>query len=813
MKLTIGNATVSVEGTSTEDIFNALLYEHREFLNGKWVKTSRSMFNRRTKQFLTGLLPRVISHLSSISTPFVLSDARTKSPAPTWPVELETIQLRDYQQEAAQSFLKARRGIIKAGTGAGKCLGKGTPVMMFDGTIKPVEDIKVGEFIMGDDSTPRRVLSLARGTEEMFEIIPTKGSPYTVNRSHVLSFVMTNLGDRDSLDVNGARVKPGQKIDLSVDEYLALTDKSRHCLKGYRVQVEFPQQPIPIDPYLLGLWLGDGSSYNLSITSMDSEIVDWLYSHAKHVGLTVTKVSNKEGNKSKNYNLVNRIWSPNPLKSKFINLNLMFKSHYSKFDEQNDGRGKHIPESYKCNSRETRLLLLAGLIDTDGHYAKDKCYYEITQKNKKLADDIAFVVRTLGFGCGFSEKIIDGCTYFRITICGDIEQIPVKVDRKKARKRKQKKDPLRFGVRLKSIGEGEYFGFEIDGNRRFLLGDCTVTHNTIIAAAIIKAAAVPTLFLVHRTHLLHQTAEKFIQAMPEIEPHLGIIGDGSRDIKPITLATIQTVASMLKRYGKHLQQELAVFRMMIIDEAHRATAEQFVTVAKNLVNCDYRLGLTATPFMSGKERDNLILHGLFGNIVYEVSASELIRQGVLARPFFKFYQVAEPRLTDLKNYRDVYEQGIIHNQHRNKLVADKTLELVRMGRKTLVICSEIKHINILHSMLCERGLSVGVATGSADSRERKKTLDSLASGGYDCIICSTIFDEGVDLPDIGGVVLAAGNKSAPALLQRTGRAIRLKETDNFAVIVDFYDTTHRMLEKHARTRMEIIQQEPEFKIL
>ena len=456
MKLTIGNATVSVEGTSTEDIFNALLYEHREFLNGKWVKTNRSMFNRRTKQFLTGLLPRVISHLSSIGTPFVLSDARTKSPAPTWPVELQTVQLRDYQQEAAQSFLKARRGIIKASTGSGK---------------------------------------------------------------------------------------------------------------------------------------------------------------------------------------------------------------------------------------------------------------------------------------------------------------------------------------------------------------------TIIAAAIIKAAAVPTLFLVHRTHLLCQTAEKFIQAMPEIEPHLGIIGDGSRDFKPITLATVQTVASMLKRYGKRLQQELGTFRMMIIDEAHRATAEQFVTVAKNLVNCDYRLGLTATPFMSGKERDNLILHGLFGNIVYEVSASELIRQGVLARPFFKFYPVTEPRLFDLKNYRDVYEQGVIHNQHRNKLVADKTLELVRMGRKTLVICSELKHITILHAMLCERGLSVGVATGSADSRERKKTLDSLASGGYDCIICSTIFDEGVDLPDIGGVVLAAGNKSAPALLQRTGRAIRLKEKDNFAVIVDFYDTTHRMLEKHAKTRIEIIQQEPEFRIL
>lgn len=458
MKLTIGNATVKIEGTSDDlnDVYNALSYTDKEFIHGKWQKNIRSMCNRKTKTFLTGLLPRVIKHLSSVGTGFTLVDNRAKSPAPSWPVSLQGVTLRGYQDEAVQAFLKARRGIIKAGTGAGK---------------------------------------------------------------------------------------------------------------------------------------------------------------------------------------------------------------------------------------------------------------------------------------------------------------------------------------------------------------------TISAAAIIKAAAVPTIFLVHRTHLLYQTAEKFVQVMPEIKPHLGIIGDGGRDIKPITLATIQTIASMLKRHGKKFEEELGLFRMMIIDEAHRATAAQFVDVAKVLHNCDYRLGLTATPFMSGKEGDDMTLHGLFGRVVYEVSASELIRQGVLARPFFKFYEVGEPQRPDLKNFRDVYEKLIIENATRNELVASKTVELVRMGRKTLVICSEIRHINILHDLLTGKGLTVGVATGSASTRERKETLDALASGGYDCILCSTIFDEGVDLPDIGGVVLAAGNKSAPALLQRTGRAIRLKEENNYAVIVDFYDKTHRMLEKHAKMRIDIIKNEPEFRIL
>lgn len=349
--------------------------------------------------------------------------------------------------------------------------------------------------------------------------------------------------------------------------------------------------------------------------------------------------------------------------------------------------------------------------------------------------------------------------------------------------------------------------------KRGIIKAGTGAGKTITSAAILKAAAVPTIFLVHRTHLLHQTAEKYLEVMPELKGHLGMIGDGICDIKPVTMATVQTISSMLKKHGKKMEEELGMFRMMIIDEAHRATADQFVDVAKKLPNCDYRLGLTATPFMSGRAYDDLTLHGLFGNVVYEISASELIRLGVLARPFFKFYEVNEPKMFNLKNYRDIYEKLIIENEYRNRLIAEKTAELVKMRRKTLVICSEIKHIETLYGMLTEKGLSVAVATGSASTIERKKMLNSLSSGGHDCILCSTIFDEGVDLPDIGAVVLAAGNKSAPALLQRTGRAIRLKETENYAIIVDFYDRTNRMLEKHAQARVEIIKREPEFRFL
>jgi hypothetical protein len=70
--------------------------------------------------------------------------------------------------------------------GSGKCHAKGTPIMMFDGSIQLVENIKVGDDLMGDDSKPRKVLSLANGRDKMYDIIQSYGDTYRVNEEHIL---------------------------------------------------------------------------------------------------------------------------------------------------------------------------------------------------------------------------------------------------------------------------------------------------------------------------------------------------------------------------------------------------------------------------------------------------------------------------------------------------------------------------------------------------------------------------------------------------------------------------------------------------
>lgn len=353
------------------------------------------------------------------------------------------------------------------GTGTGKCLKKGTPILMFDGTIKAVEEIDIGEQIMGDDSTPRNILSLAYGIETMYKVVPTKGEPFTCNESHILSLKCNN-----KQNINYKKV-----VDISIKDYLKQNDKFKHTHKLFRVGIEFPEKPVEIDPYMIGFWLGDGSSYGPEIATQDAKIVQYFTREVPKFGAYFRYKSqydyaittgNRGGEKGCN---------------KFL----------STLQKYNLIKNKHIPYDYKCNSRVNRLKLLAGIIDSDGFYDKKSNYYEVVQKNEKLIDDIIYLARSLGFAA-YKHPCIKKCTnspnpnhqdtYYRTFISGDIDQIPVLLDRKKAAPRKQIKDVLSVGFTLEKLPEDEYYGFTIDGNHRFLLGDFTVTHNTLGAISI-----------------------------------------------------------------------------------------------------------------------------------------------------------------------------------------------------------------------------------------------------------------------------------------------------------------------------------------
>lgn len=342
---------------------------------------------------------------------------------------------------------------------SGKSLMPGTPVLMYNGYIKKIEDVVVGDLLMGPDSKPRKVLALGSGEEEMYEIIPKTGMKWGCNEPHILSLRMSST--------NGKVYKKDQIINLSIKEYLGKNNKFKHHAKQWRTGWELPNKEVPYDPYFIGMWLGDGDYGTIIITSADGKYVEeYFHNFANKNNLEISKTHQE--NNTYRYLFKNKLNHRNPL--------LQYINNNAKLNNE-----KRIPKEYLYNSREKRLELLAGLIDTDGHL--NKYYYEITTKHKGLCEDIIYLGNSLGFSVTHTIKKVkikegDIRDYHRILIGGNIDCIPVKIERKKCKIISHRNNHLNTGFDIKPVGKGKYYGVVLDGDHLFLLSDGTVTHNT-----------------------------------------------------------------------------------------------------------------------------------------------------------------------------------------------------------------------------------------------------------------------------------------------------------------------------------------------
>ena len=353
----------------------------------------------------------------------------------------------------------------------GKCMAPGTKILMYSGKYKNIEDIRVGDLLMGPDSKCRKVLSTTEGYDTMYRISQEKGEDYIVNSEHKLY-----------LEERGYNKENKIKI-LNPKEFLKLSKRKQKRTYGIKSNIiNFKKQKIKIDPYFLGLWLGDGTSKKPQITSADKEIEEYLKNYAKELNLTITNYCKKD-NKAKGISIVGKGKNQNPLWNFMKELKLI--------------GNKHIPFEYKINSEEIRLQLLAGLIDSDGYKVRDT-YYEITQVNKELSEDICFLARSLGFHVTSrlkktSIKDKECRPVYRIFIGGDLYKIPVRLERKKCEKTELKVNGLRTRINIEELGEGKYYGFTLDKDHLFILQDFTITHNSASKLILDEAGVFPNI--------------------------------------------------------------------------------------------------------------------------------------------------------------------------------------------------------------------------------------------------------------------------------------------------------------------------------
>lgn len=362
------------------------------------------------------------------------------------------------------------------GREGGKCFAPGTKVLMYDNTIKNIEDIRIGDFVMGPDNTPRKVLELHSGVDNMYKITPSSGSDVQiVNSNHEIYYGYKN---HHTGEVTFKTSTP--------EELLSKFEKTPSCRDKYflyrTTDIKFKDTDVDFDPYMLGLWLGDGTSSKACITTADKEIIEYLNVYANIHDMHV-RCECVPGEKAVNVYLILTEKSKRGYRNKLTNYIIQ------SLKKLNVYKNKHIPNEYIYTSEKNRLELLAGLIDSDGWYDKRKRRFGFTQVGyrKQIALAFAFIARSLGMKVSIRKKKAKPnrlCKnvfeeYYVVSILSGCERIPTKIERKKANGDKwHQKDINRTMFKIEHYGVGKYYGFSTDGDHLFVLGDFTIVHNS-----------------------------------------------------------------------------------------------------------------------------------------------------------------------------------------------------------------------------------------------------------------------------------------------------------------------------------------------
>jgi superfamily II DNA or RNA helicase len=400
-----------------------------------------------------------------------------------------------HQKEAIEKLVGSKRFILADDMGLGKFLPVNTPVYTPKGT-KKIGDIKIGDKVIGSDGKPHNVIGVfPQGIKETYKITFNDGFSILSGDEHLWSVSSPNYGKnrkneriKKSLVLSTKQMYEGGKIKVKGINYnknkeyeIETYYKSPNGNNKWQIPIVKPIQfelndNLPIDPYLLGLALGDGSFNKKNIRfSVHKDDYDDLFV------LLNLKENKPQDNK--------RIGS--------INVGL---SLYELGIEHTRSINKFIPEIYKYSSIENRLAILQGLMDTDGccMFNGNETFLgtEFSTISKQLCDDVVEVVQTLG-GIARVKTRIPTYTYkgekkkgklaYRVNIKLPNGMNPFRLKRKANKYIEPKKYPTgRYIKNIEKVGFEESVCISVDApDKLYVTEHCIVTHNTtstIIAA-------------------------------------------------------------------------------------------------------------------------------------------------------------------------------------------------------------------------------------------------------------------------------------------------------------------------------------------
>lgn len=248
---------------------------------------------------------------------------------------------------------------------------------------------------------------------------------------------------------------------------------------------------------------------------------------------------------------------------------------------------------------------------------------------------------------------------------------------------------------------------------------------------------------------------------------------------------------------------------MLVHNCQHWSATTCQIISDHSYNARFKYGLSATPFRD--LGDDLLIDACFGKLIAEISASFLIKQNILVRPTIYFVHTRKRFDDEDISYATAYKEGIVENEERNLLIANIAQNMVKQGRHVLILAKHIEHGKTLEALTPNSAF----LHGAHSSKVRQNHIDQMRDRKAPITIATSIFDEGVDVKPLDGLILAGSGKSQTRALQRVGRVIRTFQdpltgfVKKDAYIVDFNDNMKYML-SHSRARRRIYETEPEF---
>jgi superfamily II DNA or RNA helicase len=684
-------------------------------------------------------------------------------------------------------------GVLQLACGLGKCLSLGTPVLMYDGTIKKVEDVAVGDQLMGDDSTPRNVMSLARGQDEMYEIHTPTGATWGCNQSHILSL---------KCSANHGKVLVKDAIyDIELSQFLKYQRLFQCCenpLRLYRVPILFPRKEIGLDPYMLGYWLGKSKycveTQQASISTLDCGILDYFTDNLAK------------------YDLILDQDKQNPTAFKIV-LDTTAPSKHNYFTEclslYNLLGHKHIPLDYKCNSPDVQLQILAGLVDSIGELVYS--FFKIVTDCKDLVNDILFICRSLGFYAHYHKEQNYTC-YIRGDRGEDLEKVPVLLRHHKFHQSNQinqlrwRDQKLTTSFSVQHVGRGDYYGFTIDGNRRFLLGDFTVTHNTALAIKLATDLGGKTLVVVNKECLMDQWIDS-ITKFTGGHARIGIIQQDKVEVTNKDFVVTMLHSLCKKNYPDTVFED---FAFSVVDEVHHISSEMF-SKALPKITSKYMLGLSATP--NRKDGLSHVFHKYIGDICH----SE--RRSGSNRVLVKRFKLS----SNSPMYETLYMSNGIKNtvgmvsnlskyEARTSLILESIRILMKQDRKILLLSGRREHLESLYQLLDQsditnihgKKITFGYYWGNqgGNKKRHKQALDEAAK--CDVVLGTVaISSEGLDIPDLNTEIIAT---PVTDVEQAVGRILRKFHDQLNPIVIDLVDNCGNFA-RQATTRAKFYKDE------